>query len=301
MAIELRPQNTNVISLEEFIEYAEEHVDMRDEQSLKDAAPMMKALGNNRDFLADKINEELVKLANFQEDNHYGAQVLMLGRCKKFFMRACFWPSAQDKSYKESGPESFFYYLPHDHNFNFLSVGYYGPGYKSEYYEYDHDKVIGMPGEKVDLRYIRTSQLEQGKVMLYRGKKDIHYQIPPESFSISINLMEDSLDLPRINQYRFDLENKRIHSLINRNSGPVLADIAAKVGNDNTRQLLSDLGQRTTCLRTKSAIVKSLATRLPQTQKIDFIESHLTGKNDYFNAQLRHQISELQVRETSLC
>lgn len=295
MAIELKPNNTNQIELDEFIEYAEEHIDMRDHETLKAAAPMMKALGNNRAFLANKINEELEKIANFQEDNLYGAQVLMLGRRKRFFMRACFWPSEEDKSYQQSGPDAFFYYLPHDHNFNFLSVGYYGPGYKSEYYEYDHDKVVGLTGEVVDLKYVKTSKLDQGKVMLYRAKKDIHYQIPPESFSISLNLMEDSVDLPRINQYRFDLKSKSINRIINRNSGPVLTSIAAQVGNENTIQLLTDISKRVTCQRTKTGAVKALATRLPKEQQIDFLASKFSGAQDFYDLQLKREVALIRA------
>jgi hypothetical protein len=299
MAIELYPKNENTIELEEFIEYAEKHVDMRDQKTLIEAAPYLKALSNNKTFLADKINEELMKIANFQEDNLYGAQVLMLGRKKKFFMRACFWPSENEKSYQQSGPDAFFYYLPHDHNFNFLSVGYYGPGYTSEYYTYDHDKVTGMPGEKLDLRFVKKSRLEQGKVMLYRAKTDVHYQIPPESFSVSLNLMEDSVDLPRINQYRFDIKGKSVNRIINRNSGPVFASIASELGNSNTIQLLNDLSTRSKCERTKTAIVISLSKKLPECEQIDFLIKKLEGKNSYFDQSIRRHISLLEQEAIS--
>jgi hypothetical protein len=300
MAIELYPQNQNCIELDEFIEYAEANVDMRDHASLKEAAPMMRALSNNRTFLADKINEELGKIADFQEDNLYGAQVLMLGRRSRFFMRACFWPSESDKSYIQSGPGAFFYYLPHDHNFNFLSVGYYGPGYGSEYYEYEHDDVVGLPGESVALKYIKTSRLQQGKVMLYRAKRDIHYQIPPESFSISLNLMEDSVDLPRINQYKFDIENGRIQRLLNRNSGPVIASMAAELGDGNTLQLLSDVSERVHCQRTRFSAIKALASRMPETEQLTFLASKRSGKQDYLDLNLKNLIAELQ-KETMSC
>ena len=57
--------------------------------------------------------------------------------------------------FKASGTSPFFYHVPHDHNFSFLTVGYLGPGYWSEYYEYDYGEVVGMPGEKVDLQVHR--------------------------------------------------------------------------------------------------------------------------------------------------
>ena len=195
---------------------------------------------------------------------------------------------------------AFFYYLPHDHNFNFLSVGYYGPGYTSEYYEYDHDKVIGIPGEQVDLRFVKKAQLSQGKVMLYRAKTDVHYQIPPESFSVSLNLMEDSVDLPRINQYRFNIKDKTINRVINRNSGPVFASIAAELGNDNTIQLLHDLGQHSPCQRTKTAVVTALSKKLPKEAQIDFLRHKLVGKNDFFEENIKLRIESLE-QELALC
>ena len=42
--------------------------------------------------------------------------------------------------FKASGISPFFYHVPHDHNFSFLTVGYLGPGYWSEYYEYDYER-----------------------------------------------------------------------------------------------------------------------------------------------------------------
>ena len=82
---------------------------------------------------------------------------------EKYFIRANFWPSERDSVFKASGTSPFFYHVPHDHNFSFLTVGYLGPGYWSEYYEYDYDKVVGLPGEKVDLQIRREGQARSGQ------------------------------------------------------------------------------------------------------------------------------------------
>ena len=47
---------------------------------------------------------------------------------EKYFIRANFWPSERDSVFKASGNSPFFYHVPHDHNFSFLTVGYLGPG-----------------------------------------------------------------------------------------------------------------------------------------------------------------------------
>jgi hypothetical protein len=70
-----------------------------------------------------------------------------------------------------------------------MTVGFFGPGYETTIYEYDSSKVTGFVGESVDLRFLETTQLPPGKVMLYRPHADVHAQYPPSELSISLNLM----------------------------------------------------------------------------------------------------------------
>ncbi len=42
--------------------------------------------------------------------------------------RANIWPSENDHMVRASGGASFVLGLPHDHNFSFLTLGYFGPG-----------------------------------------------------------------------------------------------------------------------------------------------------------------------------
>ena len=189
----------------------DERFDPADEDSFAAAGPLLKKLANNRSFLAEIALAELKDRCSRQSStNRYSSQVIMLHRAsEKYFIRANFWPSERDSVFKASGTSPFFYHVPHDHNFSFLTVGYLGPGYWSEYYEYDYDKVVGLPGEKVDLRFIEKSRLEPGKVMLYRAHRDVHDQLPADDMSISINIMEASPALPFLSQYRFDREEVR--------------------------------------------------------------------------------------------
>ena len=189
----------------------DESFDPADEESFAAAAPLLKGLANNRDFLAEIAIAELKDRCNRQSlENRYSSQVIMLHRAsEKYFIRANFWPSPRDSVFKASGTSPFFYHVPHDHNFSFLTVGYLGPGYWSEYYEYDYGEVVGLPGEKVDLRFIEKAKLDQGKVMLYRAHRDVHNQLPADDMSISINIMEASNRLPFLSQYQFDVRNAR--------------------------------------------------------------------------------------------
>src|SRR3546814_8782480 len=116
---------------------------------------------------------------------------------------------------RDSGTDPFFYGKAHDHNFSFLTVGYMGPGYWSEYYEYDYANVAGYVGEKVNLRYIEKSKLDEGKVMLYRIHRDVHLQLPADEMSVSLNIMRSEehtselQSLMRISYAVFCLKKKK--------------------------------------------------------------------------------------------
>ena len=142
--------------------------DPADEASLLHAAGWLHRLGNNRHFLAERLLAELK--ARHNEDHtasSYGPQVVMLSPLGgEFFLRANIWPSRDEHMFRASGGGAFVYELPHDHNFDFLTVGYFGPGYWSDYWEYDYEAVAGAVGERAGLRFIERAQLIQAHPVL---------------------------------------------------------------------------------------------------------------------------------------
>ncbi|WP_197411651.1 MULTISPECIES: transposase [unclassified Sphingopyxis] len=190
----------------------ESRVDLADEASLARAAALLAGLAQNRDFLADHIVAELkASFANQLGLSRYSAQVFLLHRSPRgHFLRANLWPAATDAAYAASGGAAFAYGLPHDHNFSFLTTGYWGPGYVSDYYDYDPEAIDGRLGEPLNLKFVERSQLGEGKTMLYRAHRDIHSQCPPERLSVSLNIMEEGEHLPWRDQYIVDLEHGTI-------------------------------------------------------------------------------------------
>ena len=179
-------------SLEECTGALQDHgVDPADEASLAHAATWLRRLGNNRSFLGDMLVAELAGRHHAEnEASSYGPQVVMLSRPSgDFFLRANIWPSADEHMFRASGGGSFVYGVPHDHNFDFLTLGYFGPGYWSDYYEFDYEALDGWAGEPAGLRFIERSRLEPGKMMLYRAHRDVHAQLPPDALSVSLNIM----------------------------------------------------------------------------------------------------------------
>ena len=132
------------------------------------------------------------------------------------------WPAAGDAVYAASGPAAFSYGVPHDHNFSFLTTGYFGPGYVSDYYDYDPEAVDGRLGEPLNLSFAGRSQLGEGKMMLYRAHRDIHSQLPPESLSVSLNIMDEGDHVPWRDQYIVDLEAGTIARRPTLTSGELL-------------------------------------------------------------------------------
>ncbi|GAB5349555.1 transposase [Alteriqipengyuania sp. 357] len=247
-------------------------IDTSDEESFAQAGDVLAKLANNREFLANRAVEELEDLCVSQEEsNTYSAQVMMLAppneRSANFFIRANFWPAKEDHIYKTSGPAPFFYHAPHDHNFNFLTVGYHGPGYASDYYEYEYDEVAGYTGEKGGLRFVERSSLHQGKVMLYRAFRDVHDQLPPEQMSISVNICEHSLRGQVLDQYAFDTANDRVSGIINRNTAVGLMPVAAELCGEEGRELLSEIAQTHASDRLRACAIRSLAAAAATSQE----------------------------------
>lgn len=190
----------------------ESGVDLSDEASVAQCVDLLAGLARNRDFLADRLIAELkASYVDQLEANRYSAQVFLLYRSPRgHFLRANMWPAAGDAAYAASGPAAFAYGLPHDHNFHFLTTGYFGPGYVSDYYDYDAEAVDGRIGEPLNLSFVERSQLGEGQMMLYRAHRDVHSQLPPESLSVSLNIMDQNENVPWRDQYIIDLDHGTI-------------------------------------------------------------------------------------------
>jgi hypothetical protein len=170
-------------------------------------------------FLGDVLLESLKSRHRDEPAQAYGPQVIMFtGPGSASFLRAAIWPGRDEGLLGASGGESFVYGLPHDHNFSFLTHGYFGPGYWSEFYEYDYDGVTGWAGEVANLRPMGRHRLEPDRIMLYRAHVDVHLQLPADSLSVSVNVMHAVPAIRWLDQYAFDVEKGTIAQ--NVDSGP---------------------------------------------------------------------------------
>ena len=208
---------------------------------------MAAPFGQQPDFSGDLLVEQLAQRHREEmPGSAYSPQVVMLvPPGGSFFLRANIWPSADEHMVRASGEAAFAIGLPHDHNFSFLTLGYFGPGYWSDYYEYDYAQVVGYRGEPVpSLRFIKRSRLEPGKLMLYRAHLDVHAQLPADSLSVSLNVMHTAGAQGWLDQYRFDLDRREIAAQLSPAPSAAFLKVAVGLGSDEALDLARRFAQR---------------------------------------------------------
>jgi len=77
-----------------------------------------------------------------------GRRLYCFTRVQDILIRANIWKPI---SSLEASIGGFLYDICHDHNFDILTIGYAGPGYKARTYEYSLQGVEGVLGEEIDL------------------------------------------------------------------------------------------------------------------------------------------------------
>jgi hypothetical protein len=259
------PGEGDAIGLDELAEALDAApVDVRDEDAFAGLGPLLARLGRNRGFLADLAIDELkTRCAGQMAANGYGAQSFLLRPPNgRYLLRANFWPARRDPVVRASGTAAFFYDLPHDHNFPFLTWGYLGPGYWSDYYEYDVARVTGLPGEDAGLRFVERSRLEPGRLMLYRMRRDVHVQLPPDSFSVSLHILGSDPAQPWLDQYVFDVGGGAIERTITCTASEALVTLAVHFGG-NGIDLAAEFAARHPCERMRVTALGALASACP--------------------------------------
>ncbi len=244
--------------------------DPRDPAVTMKAAEWLRRLSNNRTFLADILLDRLAGRTAGELVSGYGPQAIALSPLRgRMFLRANIWPAEHDLCFRNSGAKSFVYGVPHDHNFSFLTSGYLGPGYASDYYEYDYDAVTGIPGEDAGLRFVERSALNEGKLMLYRAHRDVHSQLPPESLSVSLNVMHVDPAQAWYDQYGFDLESGEVTRVLSPNATEVFLRTAVASGSDEALDFAADIGAHHPSERLRLASFEARAGLLRDTAERD--------------------------------
>jgi hypothetical protein len=251
----------------DFLEQVQATVCLADVDSLAASAPLLRALANNRAFVLEAFHTELKEFWSGSRRHAYQPQSINLANSADFYLRANIWlPIEQGARTELFQKRLYSYELPHDHNFNFLTVGYFGSGYTTDIFEYEWENCLGYLGERAQTRFLGRYQLHPGRVMLYRGGRDIHIQYAPEDVSVSLNLMGRNVDVRWDQQYIFDLEGDRLiggaGDLVSNRL--YLIEAAEYVGNDETVGILYDLVKTYPCDKSKARAIQALDRLAPE-------------------------------------
>lgn len=244
MALSFNLETEKDILFEDFIDHAKKTIDPRQPMTLLECREELQMLTNNRSFVTDFINNELSDLDAFQKGNAHTVQSLMMYQNPKFYVRLNAWPTLSSNPNVNIWQKELYQTLKaHDHNFWFLTTGYMGGGYTTEIWEYDYGSVIGYKGEDVDIRFLERTTLPRGKSMLYRASTDIHTQIAPTDYSLSLNVMLISNEPLEREQFYFDLETKKIAGNTNTalTTRYMMFDLAAIAGDERSRKLVDKI------------------------------------------------------------
>lgn len=237
MALAIDVRSERQIELADLVARIERELDPRDDETLLGLAPDLAALANHPTFLGDHIARELASPATFQRGAAYTGRSFVLAGGKRFLVRANLWdpldvdPWGQHESTalrRQIG----MYGLLHDHDFSFITVGYFGPGYETVLYECDPERIEGYLGEQVELRPLGTKVLTPKSLLYFQRRRHVHEQGTPVAPSISLNVIALDPSTPFISQYYFDEPAHRIVAMTSDpfNGRLLLCDLAAALG-----------------------------------------------------------------------
>ena len=231
------------ISLDEFFDtFRAANVKAGDDASLLSHASLLARLYPNRKFLADVLISRLE--AMWGEDYRATAtsQTVNLGDLGNgHYLRMVFWPSRTDEFFERCDSSVFYYGRPHDHNFSFLTLGYDGPGYDSDYYVIDEDTSNWHPGSPAALESTGRKRLNPGEIMFYQRHVDVHSQLPPDENSISINIMGVATRGTGGHQFIFDEDCKSVQHIMQNQFNPIIFDMAAALDSEQTERLATEI------------------------------------------------------------
>lgn len=148
-------------------------------------AARLYALAASKDNLLNHIIAELEEPTRFQIRNNGQSQGFILYRTPYYTIRLMIWIPAGP----QAKPTPFSYESAHDHAFDLMSVGFFGPGYRTSLYSFDYNDPIRSVDGLTRLDYKGDEYLREGEVIYYFANQDVHVQHAPISLSASLNLI----------------------------------------------------------------------------------------------------------------
>lgn len=253
------------IDLDEAVDLLNANVDMKNEGSLDYCEHVLKKMYLNRKLISDFILDGLKKPNEFQKDNLWTSQAVVLYRNDNFTIRSVLWkPMGKKENYLKNSA-GYIYERPHCHNFNLATIGYAGSGYTTQIWQYDNSKVQGIVGEKVEISFKETKTLSLGETLKLRAGREIHTQLFPEELSISLNILGRQIitDKGPMKQFYFDVDKKVIAENFTSNIYMCALNILSEIGDENAIDFLIET-KKSTSESVKKKMLSNSINRISQ-------------------------------------
>ncbi|MBH0111723.1 transposase [Novosphingobium sp. YJ-S2-02] len=244
--------------------------DPEESGSLENAARWLARLGNNRDFLGDILVDALAGTGAGTSDALAGLGGNAVMICPpgegNFFIVAQIWPGIEDHAYRVSGPAPFDYDRAHDHTFDFLQLGYFGPGLEMEAWTYEAAQVEGHVGERVAITPAENLVLEPGMMVRYRAGRDIHRVQPPRSLAVTLALAHNHAVHGWLEHYQFEIADGSSAIIAARHGGgpsEAFLRIAVGLGGEEALDLAERFARHHPSDRMRLAAWRALVAQAP--------------------------------------
>lgn len=146
----------------------------------------------------------------------YGTQSFVVYKCNDFIMRMNLWLPEADlpRQVSDRYAEYFSVDVFHNHNYDFFTVGVYGPGYYSEYYSTSQDISDLALGDEITFDRQWNMSLARGVTAFVLQDAEFHVQYAPEALSMSLNLIPTKIFAPDHKQYVLAKDRKTVSQVI---------------------------------------------------------------------------------------
>lgn len=145
-----------------------------------------------------------------------GTQSFIVHQCDEYVIRINLWfpeadiPQAVVRRYSEY----FSVDVCHNHNYDFFTVGVYGPGYTSDYFKCSYDISDLALGDVVEFDASWSMSLEKGTTAFVRQDTEFHTQYAPPALSVSLNLIPTQALAPGHKQYVLGDDRRTVSQII---------------------------------------------------------------------------------------
>lgn len=192
MKLERHQHLPQPIEIQEFAAIADRTYRPENPSSAWAVRDALLALAQNKEaiwhLLAAAVEEWLQQNLPAEQASYY-----ILYRGRTYSIRATIWlPESRVSEMAKLQNGVFAYDYPHNHNFDLVTVGCFGPGYETDIYSIGALDSQTRVGDLVDAEFLGRHRLSPGTVLFYEAFDDVHIQVPVDELSVALNFLPRS-------------------------------------------------------------------------------------------------------------